>query len=867
MSNKKIGVIVIHGTMGSVLTKDESTKVWPVIIGSSDHYKKHLLPLPKENEDGIEPTKMLITYSVLTRSLTESFIVSEFLYDWRKNNTEHIGLLKEEIEKLDADEIHIVAHSMGGIIAKLCLSTFKDEECIKKVKKLITIGTPWKGSMDAVKTLLYGSKIPEMKLLTFLTKECSKEISKYFPSVYQLLPNKEFLSILKSENFIPYKLKGKEYDDFDQFYIDILKEDFESNHSYSEVLDNYYQLLNEEIPSSIEMHEIIGTGRPTLKTISENAREEPSALYDEGDSTVPLFSAYSQLEGTRANYYPYFVNKGIHNLMPAYPSVILLIKDIINEIPFTPKSEIFNDLNSAHYKKFNGSIGKIACPVEVSITDSAGNIIYGNIETINEEEIKELLQADYKVNTIGTTTYVIFDNDDETNIENYDSLIIEAYDKGLTSISFDEYKDGKLTNRNAFKTFEIDTKMSATVNLSPDIKESSLVLETQGTKETLHLEEIAVSESTIEPPFTRIELDGEFLLPRGNNLYFAKGELSLKASEIIKKTYEPKQTIVLINGKEQVANEEGVYVLNSNNLTHGKNDIHYFSIDEFDYTENKKEIILYYFEKTTTNVEFFFSDKLYIIHLGEDPKYSSIANTYEFTRAEPTYQFDKQEGVTGRHVVYNNITRNLKVHYTDIFGDEVKYEYVIDEKLAKKIIHGSATVSEVEKFVELLNLGDVSYQFHPKKQGNFTTLNDSNLNLSLEKFEISSEHTLIEIKKNVEQTVSFESMAEHIKISKDTKYNFVFKVIDFSKTYVPDLFLKALFYVTIKEKPLLIEEIEINYNEELYSYAFSLNFNKSHEIFDSYWEGSSNILSNGTLEVIDNNRKTTLRTIDLQIVN
>lgn len=867
MSNKKIGVIVIHGTMGSVLTKDDSTKVWPVIIGSSDHYKKHLLPLPKENEDGIEPTRMLMTYSVLTRSLTESFIVSEFLYDWRKNNIDHIGLLKEEIEKLEADEVHIVAHSMGGIIAKLCLSTFKDEECIQKVKKLITIGTPWKGSMDAVKTLLYGSKIPEMKLLTFLTKECSKEISKYFPSVYQLLPNKEFLSILKSKNTVPYKLNGKDYDDFDQFYIDILKAEFESNHSYSDVLDDYYQLLNEEIPSNIEMHEIIGTGRPTLKTISENAREEPTASYDEGDSTVPLFSAHSRLEGKRANYYPYFVNKGIHNLMPAYPSVILLIKDIINEIPFTPKVDIFNDLNSPYYKKFNGYIGKIACPVEVSITDNNGNIIYGNIETINEEEIKELLQADYKVNTIGTTTYVIFDDDNETKIENYDSLLIEAYDKGLTSISFDEYKDGALTNRNAFKTFEIDTKMSATVKLSTDIKESSLVLETQGVKETLHLEEIAVSESTIEPPVTRIQLDGEFLIPRGNDLYFGKGELSLKVSEVIKKTYEPKQTILLINGKEQVANEEGVYLLNADNLTHGKNDIHYFSIDEFDYTENKKEMILYYFEQTTNKVELFFSDNLYIIHLGEDKKYASIANTYEFKRAEPTYQFDKQEGVTGRQVVYNNTIRKLQIRYTDIFEDEVKYEYVIDEKLAKKIIHGSATVSEVEKFVELLNLENVSYQFHPKKQGNFTALNDSNLNLSLDKFEIISKNAEIEIKKNVEQTVSFESMAEHIRISKNANYNFTFKVIDFSKTYVPNLPLKALFYVTMKEKPLLIEEIEIEYNEELYSYAFSLDFNKSYEIFDSYWQGSSNILSTGTLEIIDNKRKTTLRTIDLQIVN
>ncbi|QWG53490.1 acyltransferase [Bacillus mycoides] len=850
--------------MGSVLYKDSSIKVWPVVIGSTEHYKKHLYPISEE--DGIEPRRMLATYLPLISSLKSSFNVVEFIYDWRRNNLEHLHLLKQEIESLDVDVVHIVAHSMGGIIAKLCLNKYRDEECMKKVGKLITIGTPWKGSMDAVKTLFYGAKIPEMKFVTLLTKECSKEISKSFPSLYQLLPNRNFLTYLKDNSCVPYNFKGEYYDDFDQFYLDLLKEDFTQFHDFSKVFEEYYELLNKDLQEDIEMHEIIGTGRPTIKILSENAREEPSALYDEGDSTVPIFSAYSNLEGLRSNYYPYFVNKGTHSILPTYPKVIALVKEIINENSFTPNETVFDDLSSPFYKKFNGYIGKVACPVEVSITDNTGKIIYGNIETINENEIKELLQAEYEVSTVGTTTYVIFDQDEETNIDNYDSLLIEAYDEGLTSISFDEYVDGKLSNRKAFKTFTIDTDTSVRVDLSSNVKDSSLILDKNGNKEVLNLEEISVSDNQIEPPNTTAMLDGEYVIEHVSNVYFGKGDITLRISEVIAGTYQPKQTVLLVNGKEYTLDNDGECVLDKSILNHGENEIEYFSIDEYDYTENKKKIILYYFYQTTTKVEFLFTDKFYVADIAEDKKYASVLNTYEFTRVPPQYQFENQEGVTGRQVVYHNMKRKLQISYRDIFNDEITHNYVIDEILAKKIIHGAATVGEVEKFVELLNLRGVDYQFHPNKRGNFTTLNDDNLNMSIDKFEIISEDTKINIKKDVQLIISFENMAEHIKISANANYRFAFKVIDSSQTYVPNLSLKGEFRVTINDK-LFMDEVQVEYNEAVYSYEFTLNLNTLYELNNAYWKKRPNTLSNAILEIIDINRGNTLRTVDLQIVN
>ncbi|MFP3471478.1 hypothetical protein R0J90_15665, partial [Micrococcus sp. SIMBA_144] len=90
-------------------------------------------------------------------------------------------------------EVILVAHSMGGIVAKLFLNQIQDSPLIEKISKLITLGTPWNGAMDSYKTLKYGKFIPEKKFRgQILNDKSSKEISSYFPSIYQLLPSYKY---------------------------------------------------------------------------------------------------------------------------------------------------------------------------------------------------------------------------------------------------------------------------------------------------------------------------------------------------------------------------------------------------------------------------------------------------------------------------------------------------------------------------------------------------------------------------------------------------------------------------------------------------------------------------------------------------
>ncbi|MEV4516701.1 hypothetical protein AB0K00_48085 [Dactylosporangium sp. NPDC049525] len=110
----------------------------------------------------------------------------EFPYDWRLDNRVNarrlrdmvVGALhrwREHAQVPDA-QVVLVAHSMGGLIARYFLEVLGGwRDC----RALITFGTPFRGSLDAVGYLANGYK----KLHIDLTSAMRS-----FPSVYQLMP-------------------------------------------------------------------------------------------------------------------------------------------------------------------------------------------------------------------------------------------------------------------------------------------------------------------------------------------------------------------------------------------------------------------------------------------------------------------------------------------------------------------------------------------------------------------------------------------------------------------------------------------------------------------------------------------------------
>jgi len=131
-------------------------------------------------------------YTKMVRYIEETFDVTtgrnlfEFPYDWRRDNRVAARRLQRQArEWLDAwrtssgaanAKLVLVSHSMGGLISRYfleCLDGWRD------TRALVTFGTPYRGSLNALDTLANGKKIKFLDLT---------QLSRSFTSVHQLLP-------------------------------------------------------------------------------------------------------------------------------------------------------------------------------------------------------------------------------------------------------------------------------------------------------------------------------------------------------------------------------------------------------------------------------------------------------------------------------------------------------------------------------------------------------------------------------------------------------------------------------------------------------------------------------------------------------
>jgi len=109
----------------------------------------------------------------------------EFPYDWRRDNRVSARKLKRQTEAWlgrrrqahpDAKAV-FVAHSMGGLICRYFIEVLGGA---KDTRALITFGTPYRGSLNALDSLVNG--VEKLNLLDLT------ELSRSFTSIYQLLP-------------------------------------------------------------------------------------------------------------------------------------------------------------------------------------------------------------------------------------------------------------------------------------------------------------------------------------------------------------------------------------------------------------------------------------------------------------------------------------------------------------------------------------------------------------------------------------------------------------------------------------------------------------------------------------------------------
>ncbi len=124
-----------------------------------------------------------------TFDVTPGLNYFEFAYDWRRDNRVAGRRLQRESQKWLAEwrassgnakaRLILIAHSMGGLVSRHFLETL---EGWHDTRALVTFGTPYRGSLNALDTLVNGIKKGPVDLSPMIRS---------LTSVYQLLPTFE----------------------------------------------------------------------------------------------------------------------------------------------------------------------------------------------------------------------------------------------------------------------------------------------------------------------------------------------------------------------------------------------------------------------------------------------------------------------------------------------------------------------------------------------------------------------------------------------------------------------------------------------------------------------------------------------------
>jgi pimeloyl-ACP methyl ester carboxylesterase len=128
-----------------------------------------------------------------------------FSYDWRRDNVENARLLARKIDALKTAlnrpdlKFNIIAHSMGGLVARY-YAMYGDRDAIAdglppdwsggaNISRLLLVGTPNRGAMDALRSLVEGYNYVggDVKRRGYFNK-LDADLIFSLPSIYQLLP-------------------------------------------------------------------------------------------------------------------------------------------------------------------------------------------------------------------------------------------------------------------------------------------------------------------------------------------------------------------------------------------------------------------------------------------------------------------------------------------------------------------------------------------------------------------------------------------------------------------------------------------------------------------------------------------------------
>jgi pimeloyl-ACP methyl ester carboxylesterase len=230
-----------------------------------------------------------------------------FDYDWRQTNEETADRLAKYVAKINAPEVDIIAHSMGGLVTTLMLQKGVERP---RVRKVIFLGTPFLGSMNVFATLSEGWGGFQDLIAGGIDSIRRTMLS--MPSIYELLPSYEnccrlgtaaqydYVDPFVPENWRKYRWLPEEYDDGGRAAY------FDSNLKRAGRLK---EIFRSQLPGSVAVTRVVSdvfaTGIYLIVSPSDPSWRKWSFEKARGDQTVPAWSAannFKTLAGTSPSF-------------------------------------------------------------------------------------------------------------------------------------------------------------------------------------------------------------------------------------------------------------------------------------------------------------------------------------------------------------------------------------------------------------------------------------------------------------------------------------------------------------------------------------------------------------------------------------
>ncbi|MEK4456340.1 lipase family alpha/beta hydrolase [Paenibacillus sp. FSL R10-2748] len=439
-----------------------------------------------------------IYFKRIYRGILKEFSSEEaemFPYDWRLDINLTADELVSTITRLNAkhDNIHLVAHSMGGMIAKIAILKMDDLGISNMVKKLTTLGTPWHGAPDSYKALSFGEPgffQDFTNIFEMFDDKKTRDLARQLPSVYQLLPSEHYFNDHEEGKFLLQNEDNNSgkvitYQDVQMkaqnFYDELVGTHGVVSNVWNDFMSPIQTMMLQSIPTHIEHDNLIGCQIPTLYElpIESNKTRYPfkrDCKFENGDGVVPVFSA---TPAHAANLYYCPVQ---HTKMGSEKEVIKFIRWSLSGKQGHMPLGIHEEENTDLFRQ--GVFAKIMCPVDSTILDEENRYVAGVFDPNIEEISPYAIEGNVTYINIGQAKYVYFDE----TIKDDMIIKINSYDNGVADISVKIYDEDSVKEEK-FDPIPVSDETSATLRIP---------LSNKNTETSLR-----VDSSTIEPKVIR----------------------------------------------------------------------------------------------------------------------------------------------------------------------------------------------------------------------------------------------------------------------------------------------------------------------------------------------------------------------------